>query len=347
MATACDNIPKFGCGDSKEYSYIPNEINKITHSKKNKYYLDNINYPLYSRTRYFSINKNDSKNRGGSYYLNGTSCWKELGAENEPCLCLNTDGDTSTGSVTESFETVDSTIYFLDIVNNIKFFKIDTQQITFSKSSNSLAAFREPWGTGYYIKFKITSALVTKKTEYKLIVNQEDITIYTEAEQYNPYSDEAPLILLYPNPPSLATPLDEDILKYGFYDYNAGGPGGDWAGLATSDGGKDFYYPEWNRNLGINNDVDKEIRDIRFTQLLDTDKQTYDTTLALSWDKEVFPIFSAAVDKFKNIFVSCIIENKLTYNKIFTSDGLQLSPEQFCDKIPLGTNSLFMPISII
>jgi hypothetical protein len=349
MPTACDNIIKYGCGENKAYKYIATDISEIKHEKDNSFYLNELsNNPIYSRKRTFLINRVDSKNRNGSYFLESDNCFKELGSEDEPCECLDTTEDTSTGELSESYETIDSVIYFLDIVNNIKFFKTTKHTITFNNISNDLAAFREPWGTNYYLKFKIKDAIVNKKIEYKLIVKDIEETLYSEENSYKPYSEENPLILLYPNPPSLVLPLDEDIKNYGFYDYNAGGPGGDWDGLAKEDGGKDYYNPEWCRNLGINNDIDTYITETRLLHLLTIDKETFDLVIGLTYDAAQFPIFNAAVDFEGNIFISCIIENKLTYNKIFTNTGLQLSPEQFCDKIPLGTsNTLFMPISII
>jgi hypothetical protein len=53
-------------------------------------------------------------------------------------------------------------------------------------------------------------------------------------------------IIVYPNPPSLGIPNDDDLRYYGFYDY-AHLPGEE-SQTAKDDGGKDYWFAAWLRS---------------------------------------------------------------------------------------------------
>ena len=347
MATQCDEIKKYGCGNSKEFSLNTNNTNSIEHTKDINIELqtDSQSVPLYKRERNFTLSAEFIHTLLEGYYLNSDKCFKPLGAENEPCLCVNIKSSTE-GQIIENYTTMDSEIYYLDIANSICFYKEVTSDISLRNTSSTVVLFKQLFGNSSHIKYKLDNVSVTTTIHYKLIVNNTNTTLYSTDSVTKIYDEDNPLILVYPNPPSLALPLDPEIKEKGFYDYFAGGPGGDKT-LQELDGGSDYYYPEWNRNMGANNAVERKLTDTRYLSAITQETAAQFITVNNDWQIGRFPIFNAAKDSQGNIFVSGIIEDKVTFNKIYTMDGLELSPEQFYDKIPLGNNNLFMPISII
>jgi hypothetical protein len=138
------------------------------------------------------------------------------------------------------------------------------------------ATFKEFMGNGVYHKFHVIGGKWTTTQTIKLKVDggQEQV-LYTKSHTIDapppksqagedatwiyrtggqttlPISkDFKPInglqeIIVYPNPPSLGIPNDDDLRFYGFYDY--GNMPGLESGLAIKDGGKDYWYPEWMR----------------------------------------------------------------------------------------------------
>lgn len=157
----------------------------------------------------------------------------------------------STHSVSENYECITTILYFLDNRYNNAVGKEITEKITFSKSSDQMAGFKETWGPAWYPKFVITNHTLTTTTAYFIIIKGVKTVLKTVNSTTIINGPNNPLILVYPNPPSLAIPWIncDDIKTFGFYDYHAVGEGEGQEKIKL-DGGDDFYFTDWMRQIG-------------------------------------------------------------------------------------------------
>ena len=169
-----------------------------------------------------------------------------------------------------------NTPYYLDRQNDIFVYKNAIEELKWSVSSNSTAIFRLKFGDGHYHKILIPDSVKTKGTEKFVLVKNGQITILAQQEyEYNPFpiaegggatwglygntiqrsatpdTTGIACILLLPNVPKQAIPLDNDVIAYGFYDYNAIEGGFVESSLPKDDGGKDYFYPYWCRQMPL------------------------------------------------------------------------------------------------
>ena len=162
--------------------------------------------------------------------------------------CIGGTNYTFTGDVSESYQCIDSTLFFLDTRYDNAVVKEVDQTLTFSVPPTAAACyFKLTWGIVPYHMFKITNGQIHTITTWYLIVNgvkqilkTTDVTAHANIP-----------ILIYPQPPSMGIPQDPDVIAQGFYDY-FGDSGPDLA-MALRDGGQDYYYPEWCQRLGADN----------------------------------------------------------------------------------------------
>jgi len=246
---------------------------------------------------------------------------------------------TYSGQVSESYECLDSVIYFMDLRYNNFAIKEVHEILTFGLGGSDTAAFKEPFGTGIYSKFKIVSANIVRTTTYYQILNGGKKVLTVNNVTVPLYSAGSPLILVFPNVPSLATPLDADIKQYGFYDYNAIG------GDGLQDGGKDYYFPAWCRQLGTaNQTLDVQEATDRYSSVFLL--QPYPATGPISPPPIATDVYygSIAVDPKGNIFTSQKIDGNI-FNTLINFDGTAADPVQITGII--GSNPLFYPVSII
>lgn len=164
--------------------------------------------------------------------------------------------------------------YYLDRQRDLFLYKHTVEDLKFDlDSGGKVAAFKLKFGNGYFHKICIPEGTKTDLTEkFVLVKNGEAQTILEGTTQYDPFPLDGPggtwglygdhvikdnppdtpnvrLILLFPNPPKLGIPLDNDVIHYGFYDYNATEGGFIETGLPADDGGKDYFYPYWCRKM--------------------------------------------------------------------------------------------------
>jgi len=168
--------------------------------------------------------------------------------------------------------------YYIDRINNIYVYKQIVQSLNFNINSlGKTATFRLKFGSGAFHKILIPKSVCTNVTEsFIYSKNQVETTILTGSFKYNPFpysegsstwglygntinqtanmskvTPDIACILLFPTVPSLAIPLDDDVINYGFYDYNAILGGFNVSTLPADDGGKDYFYPYWCRQMPI------------------------------------------------------------------------------------------------
>lgn len=245
-------------------------------------------------------------------------------------------------SVSELYECVNTTLYFLDMRYNNALGKEVTEKITFSEASGAMAGFKETWGIFYYPKYVITNHTLTRTTVYFIILNGVKTVLKTETVATTVNGPENPLILVYPQPGSLAIPWIncDDIKIYGFYDYYATGEG-EGQSKIQRDGGDDYYFTDWMRGIGTpSREQDQRDADERYFEyyLRDpyTQSQSYSNPGIATDDT---PIGSITQDNDGNIFYSLELGGEI-FNSLTGGDLVQLFPD-------LGANARFYPVGII
>lgn len=221
----------------------------VEHAKHVKHELTLWNgyaIPLWKRDRDFGISMSETRERDNIRLIR---YWDDNNDVIDYYQCDDGDNNANSASVSESAVFLDSRIFILDPDNKNAFWCEYRDEMTFSAGSSDMAAFKMMFGTGWFHKLKITSVTVQRSQSWHLMLNNVDSVVHTVSDSLNLYNAQAPLILCWPIVPSMAIPLDEEIIEFGFYDYNEGGPDEALA-RAEREGGKDFYYPEWLQAMG-------------------------------------------------------------------------------------------------
>lgn len=212
------------------------------------------NIVLQSRARTYNMNTqvNWQKNGFFCYYdstLNLVDCFSESGS--------------SGGSVSESYQCVDTTLAYLDLRYGLALATEIDSSISFSPSRTGLAAFSSGYGVLYYFKMVMESVFINNTITYYAVYGGKQHVLGSNTTRNQIYSGTNPLILLGAQPPSAYVPFDADILNYGFYSYYCGNqPQG--VHSIEHDGGDDYYFTDWMRLCGSSNQVqdqnDAELR---------------------------------------------------------------------------------------
>jgi hypothetical protein len=250
---------------------------------------------------------------------------------------------SSTHSVSESYECVSTTLFFLDVRYDNAVGMEVTETITFNKTSSELAGFKEVWGIGYYPKYAITNHVLNKTTVYFIILNGVKTILKTETTSELVNGPDNPLILVYPQPGSLGIPWIncDDIKEFGFYDYHAVGEG-EGQEKIQRDGGDDFYFTDWMRGIGLaSREQDQLDAADRYFEFYLGDgapvQQSYSNPGIYTDDT---PCCSVAVDPNSNIMYSAELGGEV-FNFLTGGDLTTFDPE----RIPAG--SKLFPVGII
>lgn len=171
--------------------------------------------------------------------------------------CVEDDGSRVNASAKFSDKCVieKSTLHYLDQRYGVCLYRYQKDELDVSVDSAELASFRTTTpgdGTVHMVKIKTGDYSASSTVEWRLIIDGVIKTLNTSTVQIHPFGglkgQDIRQILVFPQPPSLAMPMTEEIMNYGFYDYG-NLPGGE-SELNMADGGyKDMFYPEWCRNL--------------------------------------------------------------------------------------------------
>lgn len=244
-------------------------------------------------------------------------------------------GNTFSGSVSESCVREQNIPYYIDRKNEIYVYRYGKQSLSFNVSSSKSAQFKSKFGYDYFNKFCIPTSATVKGSEQFLLFKNGIKTILAETTyEYLPYPDDfagggtytlygnqtdgsgtAPetanvaMIILYGNVPKIDIALDADVVHYGFYDYNAMDGGFVENSLSKDDGGKDYFYPYWCRNM-FEDKTWRKTADDRYLAI-------YDNTLNLAgssqWtqpDPVVYelPFGSFVVNSKEDFIYSCMLK---------------------------------------
>lgn len=180
-------------------------------------------------------------------------------------------------SVSEDCLRKQTTLLYFDPLYKVMLTKTVAQHFKFSVSSSKMAGFRGKWGTSSHHKYIIhgrdlDGSGTEKFNLYWCDGGMQSRTLHQSDFTFNPMpestgqgtwglygniikktcpeaEDDVAMILITPQPQSLAIPIDCDVNEWGFYDYLATEGGFIKTDLPELDGGMDFFYPEWCRNM--------------------------------------------------------------------------------------------------
>lgn len=254
-------------------------------------------------------------------------------------------------AVTESYSCTNTVLYFLDMRYNNAIGKEVTETVTFSEASSAVAGFKETWGIFYYPKFVITNHVCTTITKYFVVLNGVKTVLKTTTATTTVNGPGNPLILVWPNPPSLGIPWINvaDINLYGFYDYQNGVDG---PAKIQRDGGDDFYFTDWMRNISAPSIVQDQA---------DADNRYFDFYLGdgisgtASYPNpgiavDSTPVGSVTQDSTGNIFYSFEVDG-FKFNSLSAPGPTLSDPRKEYNletMFPtLGANKKFFPVGII
>lgn len=321
MSNPCDDISKVYCKDEfKPLTVYSRDTYGIEHGKDLEETQYDTGLVLWSRKRVFSLSGSVTDNKSGGYWLYRTGF-------NDPIACYDHQVNYL-AEVSEDYTTVDTTLLYEDMRTDTRVYKRVTQHLEFYCQSTQTAEFRTMWGSVYPHKLKVVDAPKTVTTKYIAIINGNMHTLKSTTVNSKRYTTDNPLILIYPNVQSLAQPMDADVIKYGFYDYHGDG----WDGLATSDGGKDYYYPEWCREMGVDNSRDIRLKDARFNLLLTLEQDRTASTMGESamMPDYTFPVGNCVRSRKGHTLASFLVAGDTATNLLYNKDGAQVN---FMDEI--------------
>jgi len=348
MACSCTD-EKYTCGETASAATGSNSHATLTHSRNRKtsFMLGVTEVIVNKANRNFSISHTGGWSFNPSFFLSD---------EGATVTCGGAFTSTKTHAVSESYEVVNTALYFLDMRYNNAIGRETTETVTFSEASNAVATFQGTWGQMMFPKAVIINHRCVTKVDYFIVLAGVKTILKTTTSDVLVNGPTNPLILVWPNPPSLATPWlgngdTLDILQYGFYDYHAVG---DEEGQVKirRDGGDDFYFTDWMRNVGapslIQDQADAEARYFDFylgDGISGTSEYSNPGILIDST-----PIGSIAQDKDGNIFYSLELDGEI-FNSLSEPGAEETDPRIEADLASLfpdlGPNQKFFPVGLV
>ena len=256
-------------------------------------------------------------------------------------------------SVSEYYSVTNTVLYFLDMRYNNAICKEVTETVTFSEASSAVAGFKEQWGIFYYPKFVLTNHTLVSTTNYFVVLNGVKVILKTDTSTTTVNGPGNPLILVWPNPESMAIPWINvaDINLYGFYDYHATGEGEGDAKIQR-DGGDDFYFTDWMRNISapslVQDQADANNRYFDFYLGDGTPGTASYSNPGIATDST--PVGSIAQDSAGNIFYSAWLGGEI-FNSLSALGPTLSDPRKEYNletMFPtLGPNPKFFPVGVI
>ena len=266
----CDCTGYIDCKDPKITIGTYDDRAGYVHNFNNVMSVDNLPISTLERTeRKFSVDYGWDRDKVPGFIIEGY-CSDTIPRQ----LCGADETAKAHCTLSESVLRETFVPYYLDRQRDIFIYKQTQEKLEFSlDSGGKTAKFRLKFGAGYFHKICIPEGTKTNLTEkFVLVKNGEARTILEGATTYDPFPLDGPggtwglygnqisheaepdtpnvrLILLFPNPPKLGIPADNDVIHYGFYDYNATDGGFVETSLPKDDGGKDYFYAYWCRMM--------------------------------------------------------------------------------------------------
>lgn len=322
---ACDCNVYIDCGSPSMEINTYDDGGTATHEMYSNVLTDNLMGFISKMSRTFSISRSWDRAVSVSHIVSG--CGETY------MSCDSTSSATPSASIAETCKIEKNIPYFWDSVHNIFVWKHVSEVINFGVSSNKTAAFRTKWGNSHFHKLCIPNTVKTSGIEEFIMVKNGVRTVLSSVSYtYNPFppveaqgiwglygnvitkpvkpdTEDVACIILVPNPPSLATPLDNDVLYYGFYDYNAKDGGFVETSLPADDGGKDYFYPYWCRQMPLD-ELWRRTADDRYVVIYSqglSDLSGSTQIGPVSIETNQFPFGSFTIDSKSNFVASCVL----------------------------------------
>lgn len=322
MACDCDNY--INCGDpTTEVPAVANTSNAYAHSYVNNTLTDDVLKFLIKVNRSFSASYSGYSGLDIQYVVKCDDlldCGSAVGSRSSHC--------------SESCSIEVNVPYYWDRYRDIYVWKNIKETLAFDITSSKTAAFKMKFGYGTFYKICIPNTVKTAGTEQFIMQRNGVQTVLAKSEYtYNPFpategggatwglygntitrsgspdTADVACILVFPTVPKQAIPLDPDVIYYGFYDYNAIDGGFVETSLPKDDGGKDYFYPYWCRNMP-SDAVWRETADARYEAIFNQNINLAGTN---SWTPPnprtyPWPFGSFALDSKENFVASCILQ---------------------------------------
>ena len=239
---------------------VPNSYSKTTKIAQDKdvsiiFNCGNFQIPLRIRKRKFTIESSIS--------LDNSSAQPVVDPETGTTYLCGTKGEQATGSVSEAATYTDSKLYLYDRVNKHAAWVEYEFTCNFSSSNSSLTYMKEPQGNIAYCKIKVGAVNIIQTERMCIAINGIKEILEELVTINKVYTESTPLIFVSPNVSGISLPLEDDLRMFGWYDYNAGTPE-ESREFAKTEGGKDFYYTYWLKQMGLYQDEDKKEATDRF-----------------------------------------------------------------------------------
>lgn len=262
MPCECDNY--INCNDPGIEVVTYSNDNAYSHKFSNESLIDNVMVFTHKMTRNFNVAHAWDRSINISHIISG--CETKV-------TCDNHAQATPSCHLGEYCKIEKNVPYYWDEHRGIYVWKSITEIVNIGLSSNKTAAFKTKWGTSYFHKICIPNTTKVSGIEKFVMVKGGIQSVLAEvAYTYNPFpvtdaggtwglygntvtkvavpdTANVACILLFPTVPKQAIAQDNDVIHYGFYDYNATDGGFIETRLPEEDGGKDYFYPYWCRQM--------------------------------------------------------------------------------------------------
>lgn len=324
---SCDCESYVNCTDNTIEISTANQNGAFSHQYSGTTTSDDILGYYQKTTRSFNASWSTDKDITPGYIVNCASPATSL-------ICNRSTNFAAASSCSESCVIDKKVPFFWDRQRDILVYKHIVETLNFSVVSNKTAAFRMKWGEEIFHKILIPNRTVVNGNEKFVLVQNSQTKILAETNYtYDPFPEatsnstwglygnkitydgqpETPdvrLILIFPLVPKQAIPLDQDVLYYGFYDYNSIEGGFVECSLAADDGGKDYFYPYWCRSMP-QDQIWRATADQRYEVIETGDKLNLAGTT--NWTPQEpttfpYPFGSFALDSKEHFIASCILQ---------------------------------------
>lgn len=326
---ACDCEQYINCNDSKIEVGTYDDTAQYSHSVSNAVKSDDV-LGFYEKTvRSFSVRYGWDRSVGIDHVLSG--CGNDT-----PMIACDTSGAANASSSCSDHCIRETNVpWYWDRQRGIYVWKHTREEMIFSIASSKTARFKMKFGNGYFHKICIPTSVRTNGIEQFVMVKGGVKSVLAEVSySYNPFpatesggatwglygntvtrsavpdTADVACILLFPTVPKQAIAMDNDVIAYGFYDYNAIEGGFVESGLPADDGGKDYFYPYWCRAMPTD-PLWRSVADQRYEVIYSAGQMNLGGTGA--WYPSApteypFPFGSFALDSKENFIASCILQ---------------------------------------
>ena len=277
---ACDCGQYIDCGDKSLEAATYDESCDFSHSYTRTATTDDVLEFVHKTIRSFSVSYGWDRAIDPGYVL--------AGCAEDYFKCDSSANAIPSATCSESCLIEKKVPYYWDRLRGIYLWKHIREELVFSVTSGKSAAFKVKWGIFRGNKICIPDSVRTVGVERFIMLKDGVQKVLAEVEySYNPFPQndiqggnwglygnvvnnasspdtaDVSCILVFPTPPKLAMCQDNDCLYYGFYDYNAVEGGFVENSLPKDDGGKDYFYPYWCRQMP-SDDLWRATADLRY-----------------------------------------------------------------------------------